>query len=54
MANELASPLASRLVWKFKTTDHVGITRFDARKFAVAANSFQDPYPSGQEVCEGD
>ena len=54
MANELSTPLASRLVWKFKTTDFVGITRFDARKFAVAANSFQDPYPSGQEVCEGD
>ena len=54
MANELTSPLASRLTWKFKPSDYIGITRFDARKFAVAANSFQDPYPSGQEVCEGD
>ena len=50
MADELSSPLASRLTWKFKPSDYVGITRFNARKFAVAANSFQDPYLSGQEV----
>ena len=50
MANDLSSPLASRLTWKFKPSDYIGITRFDARKFAVVANSFQDPYPSGQEV----
>ena len=50
MANELTSPLASHLTWKFKPSNRVGITHFDARKFAMAANSFQDPYPSGQEV----
>ena len=53
MANELNTPLASHLTWKFKPSDYIRITRFDARKFAVAANSFQDPYPSGQEVCDG-
>ena len=50
MANELSSPLASCLTWKFKPSDYIGITRFNARKFTVVANSFQDPYPSGQEV----